>query len=75
MASKNYHWASDRATLQRSGGKYVVNPVTLLASRVDTLAQTLEKVGTSPTPGGPLGSLVRVYTIYEAYGVQGHTST
>jgi len=29
MASNNYHWASDRATTQRGGGKYAVDAVTL----------------------------------------------
>jgi len=48
MASNNYHWASDRASLHRSSGKYTVNAVTLLASRVDALPQRLEKVSTSP---------------------------
>jgi len=38
MASNNYHGASYRATTQRGGGKYSVNAVTLLASRVDALA-------------------------------------
>ena len=49
MASNNYHWASDRATMQRGGGKYLVDAVTLLASRLDALAQRLEKVSSSPT--------------------------
>ena len=74
MASKNYHWASDRATTQRSGGKYAVDAVTLLASRVDALALRLEKVSTSLTLGGPSWSTVGVYAICEACGVQGHTS-
>jgi len=38
MASNNYHWASDRATSQRSSDKYAVDAVTLLANRVDALA-------------------------------------
>jgi len=38
IASNNYHWVSDRATLQGGGGKYSVDAVTLLASRVDALA-------------------------------------
>ena len=55
MTSNNYHWASDRATPHRSSGKYAVDAMTLLASRVDVLAQRLDKVGTSPTPGGSSG--------------------
>ena len=39
MASNNYHWSSDQVTPQRGGGKYSVDAVTLLASRVDALAQ------------------------------------
>ena len=73
MASKNYYWASDRAP-QRGGGKYSVDVVTLLASRVDALAQRLEKVSSSPSPGGSSGSAVEVYAICETCGVQGHTS-
>jgi len=52
MASNNYHWSSERATLKRSGGKYNIDAMTLLASRVDALAQRLDKVSTSPAPGG-----------------------
>jgi len=52
MASNNYHWRSDRATPQRGDGKYSVDAVTLLASRVDALAQKLEKVSSSPFPAG-----------------------
>jgi len=74
MTSNNYHWASDRATMQRVGGKYLVDAVTLLASRLDALAQRLEKVSSSPTPGGSLGSTVEIYAICETCGVQGHTS-
>ena len=44
MASNNYHWGSDRATPQRGAGKYAVDAVTLLSSRVDALAQRLEKM-------------------------------
>ena len=73
MASNNYHWSSDRATPQRGGGKYSVDAVTLLASRVDALAQRLEKVTSSPSPGGSSGSNAEVYAICETCGVQGHT--
>ena len=47
----------------RSGGKYNVDVVTLLANRVDTLTKRLDKVGTSPTPRGSLGSSVRAYAV------------
>ena len=71
MASNNYHWSSDRATPQRGSGKYFVDAVTLLASRVDALAQRLEKVTSSPSPVGSSGSAVEVYAICETCGVQG----
>jgi len=72
MASNNYHWASERGTPKRGGGKHKVDAVTLLASRVDTLAQCLDKVGTpSTTSAGPS---MRTYAYCEACGVQGHTS-
>ena len=38
IVSNNYHWSSERVTPKRSGGKYDVNVVTLLASRLDALA-------------------------------------
>jgi len=75
MASNNYHWASDRATPQRGGGKYAVDVVTLLANRVDALAQRLEKVSSSLSLGGSSGSTIEVYAICETCDVQGHTST
>ena len=71
MHSNNYHWSSDRATPQRGGGKYSVDAVTLLASRMDALAQRLEKVTSFPSPAGSSGSVVDVYTICETCGVQG----
>jgi len=75
MASNNYHWIGDRATPQRGSGKYSVDAVTLLARRVDALAQRLEKVTSSPSPVRSSGSAVEVYAICETCGVQGHTST
>ena len=48
--------------------------MTLLATRMNALAQRLEKVGISLTPGGPLRSSVGVYAVWETCGVQGHTS-
>jgi len=74
MGSNNYHWASDRATTQRGGGKHTVDAVTLLASQVDALGQRLDKISSHPTPGGSLGSTVEVYAICETCGVQRHTS-
>jgi len=74
MASNNYHWGSDKATPQRGGGKYSVDIEILLASRVDALAQRLEKVTSSPSLVGSSGSTVEVYAIGETCGVQGHTS-
>jgi len=72
MASNNYHWASKSVTPKSGGGKHAVDTVTLLASRVDTLAQRLEKVATSSaTSAGPS---MGIYAICEACGVQVHTS-
>jgi len=48
--------------------------VTLLASRVDALAQRLEKVSSSPSPVGSSGSAAEAYAVCETCGVQGHTS-
>ena len=46
--------------------------MTLLASRVDTLEERLDRVGTSPVPASSSG-LVGVYTICKSCGVQGYT--
>ena len=51
MTSNNYHWSSERAISRRSGGKCDVDTVTLLASKVDALAQRLDRVDTSPLQG------------------------
>ena len=67
MASNNYHWSSERATPKRGSGRHEVDAVTLLASRVDALAQRLEKVATSSaTSAGPS---MGIYAVYEACGV------
>jgi len=42
MASNNYHWLSERAAPKKSFGRYEVDAVTLLASKVEALAQRLE---------------------------------
>jgi len=39
MTSNNCHWSSERATLKRSSRRYEVDTVTMLANRVDALAQ------------------------------------
>jgi len=72
--SNNYHWSSERATPRSRSGKYDVDAVTLLASRIDALAKQLDKVGASPLPGSSSGSSVGVYAICETYGVQEHSS-
>jgi len=69
MTSNNYHWSNERGTLRRSGGKYDVDAITLLASRVDALAQRLDRGDISRTLGGSSGSLVGVYAAYETCGV------
>lgn len=74
MTCKNYHWSSERATPKRRAGRYEVDVVTLLANRMDALAQRLDKVGTRSIPGSSLGSPRRVYAFCETCGVQGHTS-
>ena len=54
MTSNNYQWASERAAPKRGGGRHEVDAVTLQASRVDALAQRLDKGATpSTTFAGP----------------------
>jgi len=75
MGSNNYHGSSERAIARIGNGKYEAHAMTLLASRVDALAQKLNRVGTSLASGGSsLGPSVEVYAIYETCGVQGHAS-
>lgn len=50
MTCKNYHWSSERATPKRRAGRYEVDVVTLLANRMDALAQRLDRVGTRSIP-------------------------
>jgi len=69
MASNNYHWSSEGATPGQKTGKYDVDAVTLLASRVDALAQRLDIVGTSPLLGNSSGLSVGVYATCETCGV------
>jgi len=38
MTFNNYHWSSERTTPKWGGGKYDVNDVNLLASKVVALA-------------------------------------
>ena len=71
-ASNNCHWSSERATPKRSSGRCEFNVVTLLANRVDALAQRFNRVSTFSIPGNSLGS-VGVYAICETYGVQVYT--
>jgi len=66
MASNNYQWSSERAASKKSSGRYEVDAVALLTSRVDVLAQRLDRLCT-PNP-------VRVHAIYETCGAQEHTS-
>jgi len=37
MASNNYHWSNERATLKRASEIYGIDAVDLLASKVDAL--------------------------------------
>jgi len=62
MTFNNYNWSSERDTPKRSIGRYEDDVVTLLASRVDALAQILDKEGTSTILGNSLGS-IRLYVI------------
>jgi len=48
MNSNNCHWSSEQATPKRSCGRYNVDALTVVASRVDALAQRLDRVGTPP---------------------------
>ena len=64
---------SERATPRKSGGKYDVDAVTLLANKVDALAQRLDRVGTFPLLEGSSGSSIGVYAACGTCGVQGHT--
>lgn len=51
MASNNYHWSSERAAPKKSSSRYEVDAMTLLTSKVDALAQRLDRVDT-PNPIG-----------------------
>jgi len=41
MAANNYHWTSERATWKRTSGKYAIDAVDLLTSKVGPLCNGL----------------------------------
>jgi len=45
MASHNYDWSNKRASLKKSGNTYDIDVVDLLASKVDALAEQLDRFG------------------------------
>ena len=45
MASNNYYWSSERASLKEISGEYNVDAVDFLAGKVDTLAQLFKRFG------------------------------
>ena len=47
MASKNYHWGSERGQPKR-GGSHEIDAFTMLASKVDALIQKIDRL--QPTP-------------------------
>ena len=69
MASNNYHQSNEGAPSKNSSGKFNVDVVTYLASKVDTLAQRLDKISTSPTPGDSSRSSIGVRDVCETCGV------
>ena len=71
MISNNYHWFSERANLKKSGGVYIVDTVDLIASKVDTLAQRLDRLGT-PYAGTSSSMVCAVGVICEICGIQRH---
>ena len=75
IASNNYHQSSKRANPKRGSRKYEVDAMTLLASRVDALAQRLDRVGTPPILRSSSRSLIRVCAICEICGIQAHRFT
>jgi len=75
MASNNYHWSSERATLKRTCGIYGVNAVDLLASKVNALAQRFDRVVTpslGSQVGSSLGAMFEVGVLCDICGIQGH---
>ena len=46
ITSNNYHRSSESTSLKRSGGKYDVDTVHLLASKVDELTQWFDRLST-----------------------------
>jgi len=67
MASNGYHWSSERVIPKKSDGKHEVDTMTLLAGRMDVLAQKLDRVGVSPTPSDSSCSSLGLYAILLDY--------
>ena len=74
MAANNYHWSNERAPQRKGGGKYDIDAVDMLASKVDALAQRLDRLGT-PNPGSSSGTMYAVGVLCDVCGIQGHLAT
>ena len=73
MAANNYHWSNERASQRKSGGKYDVDVVDMLASKVDALAQRFNRLG-NPHPRSPSRAMYAVGVSCEVCGIQGHVA-
>ena len=71
MAANNYHWSNERGPQKKSGSKYEVDAVDMLASKVDALAQRFDRLST-PHPGSPSNAMYAVGMSCEVCGIQGH---
>jgi len=44
MALNNYQWSNERGQPKRFGGKYDIDALTLLTSKMDAMTQKLDKL-------------------------------
>ena len=71
MAANNYHQSNKRAPPRKGSGKYDIDAMDMLASKVDALAQRFDRMDT-PNLGSSCGTIYTVGALCEICGIQGH---
>ena len=59
MASNNYNWSSNKAILTRSSGRYKVDVMEFLTSKVDALIKQFDQLG-APTSGSSFSTTYEI---------------
>ena len=68
MVANNCHWSNKRAPPRKGSGKYDIDAMDMLASKVDALAQRFDRMGL-PNLGSSSATLYAVGTLLEIYDI------